>query len=274
VPVRDQHEMSLDEETRPLRRRKKRPRAGDEDEPEIEGAAEPGDRILNREEVQSPPTWWVVPTGLFAGGFVLSLIPVGVIAAKSGASAGAGVFALLVVGLVVQVVSVTGLLMVVGQLFGIDYGPAVEAVVKLAAVVAVVDGLTAVIYLGCTPLGLMLAALVGAMVFQYLFRLSIHEMLLSVAPMVAAAWVLNFLVFAAVADKAKKKANPSAFRLPGGHATATVDSPALTPPFGPRLIPPISRRSPPCSPSGVARNGFATASTAATSSPSARSGPV
>lgn len=275
VPVRDQHEMSLDEETRPPRRRKKRHRAdGDEDEPEIEAAAEPGDRILSREEVQTPPTWWVVPTGLFVGGFVLSLIPVGVIAAKSGASAGAGVFALIVVGLVVQVVSVTGLLMVVGQLFGIDYGPAVEAVVKLAAVVAVVDGLTAVIYLACTPLGLMLAALVGAGVFQYLFRLSIHEMLLSVAPMVAAAWVLNFLAFAAVADKAKKKDNPSGFRLPGDNATATVDLPALTPPFGPSLIPPVSRRSPPCSPSGVARSGSATASTAATSSPSVRSAPA
>lgn len=273
APARDQHEMSLDEETRP-RRRKKRLRAdGAGDEPEVEGAEEPGDRILRREEVGPPPTWWVVPAGLFAGGFVLSLIPVGVLAAKSGASAGAGLFALLVAGLVVQVITVTAVLVVVGQLFGIDYGPAREAVLKLAAVVAVVDGLTAVMFLVGFPLGLMLAALIGAGVFQHLFRLSIHEMLLSVAPMVAAAWVLNFLVFAAAADKAKKD-NPSGFRLPAGDATATVDLPAFTRPSGPRPILPVSRRSSPCSPSGVVRNGSATASTAATSSPSARSGPA
>jgi hypothetical protein len=212
---------------------------------------------------------------LFAAGFALSLIPAGVLAAKSGASAGAGVFGLVVAALVVQVVAVTGLLVVVGHLFGIDYGPAVEAVVKLAAVVAVVDGLTAVIYLSCTPLGLMVAALVGAGVFQYLFRLSAHEMMLSVVPMIAAAWVLNAAVFTVMLhEEQKKKETPSGFRLPADTATASVEWPTFPLPSGPRLVPPASRRSPPCSPSGVARSGSATASTAATSSPSARSVPA
>jgi hypothetical protein len=215
APARDQHEMSLDEETQPRRRKRRRHADGDEDEPGVEAAEEPGERILRREEVQSPPTWWAVPAVLFAGGFVLSLIPVGVLAAKSGASAGAGMFALIVVGLVVQIVSVTGMLMVVGQVFGIDYGPAVEAVLKLAAVVAVVDGSTALILFTCSPFGLVLAVVVGAGVFQYLFRLSVHEMLLSVAPMVAAAWVLNASVVGILLQKElKKKDNPSGFRLP------------------------------------------------------------
>jgi hypothetical protein len=212
-PAGDPHEMSLDEETgdRPRRRKRRRHTGGAEDEPGGEAAVEePGERILRREEVQSPPNWWVVPAGLFAAGFVLSLIPVGVLVAKSGASAGAGMFALIVVGLVVQIVTVTGLLMVVGQVFGIDYGPAVEAVVKLAAVVAVVDGSTALILFTCSPFGLVLAVVVGAGVFQYLFRLSVHEMLLTVAPMVAAAWVLNASVVAVLLHKElKKRDNPS-----------------------------------------------------------------
>jgi hypothetical protein len=284
APARDEHEMSLDEETRPRRRRKRRRADGDGDEPDGEWAEEPGDRILRREEVQAPANWWVVPAALFAGGFVLSLIPVGVLAAKSGASAGAGMFGLIVVGLVVQVVSVTAALMVLGQFFGIDYGPAREAVLKLAAVVAVVDGLTAVILFTCSPFGLILAVVVGAGVFQYLFRLSVHEMLLSVAPMVAAAWVLNASVVGILYQKElKKKVNAhlapvlrvaTEKALPGGAAAATVDSPALTVPAGPRPVPPVSRRLPPCSPSGVARSGSATASTAAASSPSARSGPA
>ncbi|HVK18224.1 MAG TPA: hypothetical protein VM533_14875 [Fimbriiglobus sp.] len=277
-PVRDQFEITLDEEPedRPRRRRRRRGEEG-EDEPEPEGAEEPGDRILRREEVAAPPTWWVVPAGLFAIGFALSLAPAVVLAAKSGVSAGAGALALVVAALIVQVVAVTGLLVVVGQLFGIDYGPAVAAVVKLAAVVAVVDGLTAVIYLTCTPLGLLLAALVGAGVFQYLFRLSAHEMMLSVVPMIAAAWVLNAAVFTVMLheeQKKKQKDNPASFRLPGITATTTVESPALPFPSGPRRFSPVSWRSPPCSPSGVARSGSATAWTAATSSPSARSGPA
>jgi hypothetical protein len=202
----DEHDLSLEEETRPKKRRRKRRRPEDEgdEEPEaepVEPPREPGDRILSRPEEAPAATWWAVPTGLFAVGFALCLVLVGVRVAQAGVSAGAGAFALIVVGLVIQVTSVTALLMMVGHLFGIDYGPAREAVLKLAAVVAVVDGLTAVIALTCTPCGLMLAAVIGAGVFQYLFRLSVHEMLLSVAPMVAAAWVLNSSVVTIVLSK-------------------------------------------------------------------------
>src|SRR5688572_23187250 len=67
APARDQHEMSLDEETQPRRRRKRRRHAdGDEDEPGVEEAEEPGERILRREDVQAPANWWVAPAVLFA----------------------------------------------------------------------------------------------------------------------------------------------------------------------------------------------------------------
>jgi hypothetical protein len=109
---------------------------------------------------------------------------------EKGAAVGLKAAAVALVGIPVQVAAVTALLVVIGQFFGIDYGPAVHAVVKLAAVVVFVDGLTAALTL-CTPLGLMMAAIIGAGAFQYLFRLAIHEMLLSVAGMVLAAFLLN-----------------------------------------------------------------------------------
>lgn len=215
------HELSLEEETRPApRRRRKRP--GGEEEVDTAGE-EPGDRILRREEVRSPPNWWHLPAGLFVVGLILSLIPVGVQAADAGASVGARMLGLLLVGLAVQVIAVIALLVVVGTVFGIDYGPLNEAVVKLAAVVAVVDGLTLLFFLANFPLGMIVAAFVGAGVFQLLFRLSIHEMLLSVVPMVAAAWVLNAAVVSVKFQKEqKKKDNPAAFRLPADGTLTTV----------------------------------------------------
>ncbi len=268
------HELSLEEETRPRRRRRRRP-GGEGEEPEGP-PREPGDRILSRPEAPPPTTWWAVPAGLLAVGFLLCLVPIAVLADKFGAAAGAGLLALLLVGLLVQLAAVTVLLMAVGHLFGIDYGPAAQAVLKLAAVVAVVDGLSGVFFL-CSPFGPMAAAIIGAGVFQYLFRLSVHEMLLSVAAMVGAAWVLNYIAFGILADKAMKKNGPSGFRLPSGGQKATVYAPALTPPSRPGLVPPPPARLSevlPCSPSGVAANGSATASAAGTSSRSARSAPA
>jgi hypothetical protein len=277
-PAADEHEISLEEETRPKKRRRKRRR---DEAGEGDAGAEPGEDLEplpEREEEPPAMPWWAVPAVIFVIGVVLCLVPIGMRAAEAGASAGAGLFGLLVVALFVQLAAMAGLLVAVGHLFGIDYGPAAEALLKLAAVVAVIDGLTAVFFTLSAPCGLMVAALVGAGVFQYLFRLSMHEMLLTVAPMVGAAWVLNFVVFAILADKARKKDDTSGIRLPGGGIMVTVDASATTLPLGSKLIPPIrtpaSRRSPPCSPSGVARSGSATVSAVETSSPSARSGPA
>jgi hypothetical protein len=173
------------EEAPAPRRKKRRP------QPTGEVAEEHRDRILDREDEPPPVAWWVAPVILIVVGFLLCLIPVVLVASEKGAAVGLKAAAVALVGVPVQVIAVTALLVVIGQFFGIDYGPALHAVVKLAAVVVIVDGLTAALAVGCTPLGLMMAAIIGAGVFQYLFRLAIHEMLLSVAGMVLAAFLLN-----------------------------------------------------------------------------------
>ena len=176
----------------PPRTRKKKRRRAEGEEPAAEAPREIGDRILQREE-ESPGRWWAVPAGLIAVGFLLCLVPIVYVMVKGGAGIGVALLAAAVVGIVVQVAAVTAFLSGVGYVFGIDYGPAVQAVVKLAAVVVLVDGLTGS-FLLINPCALVVAVLVGCGVFQYLFRLSVFEMLLSVAGMVGAAWVLNAVV--------------------------------------------------------------------------------
>ena len=191
-----------DDAPRPRRRKKKRrPREEPEpDAPPDEIPFKPPRDILEREDLPPPRPWWVVPAILGVIGFLLCLVPIIVLAFKEGASTGLVLVAVTVVGVAVQVAVVTAFLMGVGTVFGIDYGPAVEAVGKLAAVVLVVDGITGVSLLW-NPCALVLGALVGAGVFQYLFRLSVFEMLLSVAGMVGASWVLNAVVIANLASK-------------------------------------------------------------------------
>jgi hypothetical protein len=198
-----------DEAPRPRRKKKRRAEHAQKDveEPEepveepIEVPLKPPRDILEREELPPPRPWWVVPAILSVIGFALCLVPIIVYASKEGATTGLALVGLTVIAVVVQVVAVTAFLTAVGTLFGIDYGPAVEAVGKLAAVVLVVDGLTGVMLL-LNPCALVTAAIIGAGVFQYLFRLSVFEMILSVAGMVGASWVLNAAVVAILASKA------------------------------------------------------------------------
>jgi hypothetical protein len=223
------------------RRRRKREAdeetASEETEPEAEpGPKRPdevGERILTREE-EDRGRWWAVPVGMIAVGLVLCLVPIGVMAAEIGAGKAALYLVLMLVAVVVQVAGVTAFLMAVGTFFGIDYGPAKEAVLKLAAVVAVVDGLTAVMLL-CNPCGLVLAAIIGVGVFQYLFRLAVFETLISVAGMVAAAWILNAAVVSILVSKRMPKTGeshpPPTFQLRRPDANATVG--VLIPPRSP-----------------------------------------
>ncbi len=196
----------------PTKRRRRReddeetlPEETESEEEEPRQPEEIGDRILKREE-EDPGRWWAVPVGLIVTGLVLCLVPIGVLASEIGVGKAALTFVLVLLAVVVQLVSVTGFLVVVGTFFGIDYGPAKEAVLKLAAVVAIVDGLTGVMLL-CNPCGLVLAAIVGASTFQYLFRLSVFETLVSVGGMVAAAWILNAAVVSVLVSKKMPKMN-------------------------------------------------------------------
>jgi hypothetical protein len=187
---------------RPRRRRRKRKRDEEEGEFDAEDALptqapEPGDRILNRKEESTPKDWWVVPAAIGGVGGVLCLIPLAYLGYKSGAAFGVVMAVLAVFAIVVQVVAVSGFLMVVGTFFGIDYGPATHALVKLAAIVTLVNGLSGAaipVSPGCLPCGVIVAGLVGAGLFQYLFRLAIYETLLTLSGVVVASWALNALI--------------------------------------------------------------------------------
>ncbi len=212
--------VPIPEPPAPKKRRKRKPEEDEEtvaEETEAEDeppqrTGEVGDRILKREE-DNPGKWWAVPVALIAVGLLLCLVPIGVLASELGVGKSLGYFALTLVLVAVQIAGVTVFLVAVGTFFGIDYGPAKEAVLKLAAVVAIVDGLTAAMLLW-NPCGLVVAVLFGVGVFQYLFRLAVFETLLSVAGMVAAAWILNAAVFSIILSnrlptKSEVPASPS-----------------------------------------------------------------
>lgn len=169
------------------------------------GPPDLGNDILDRPAPPAGVSWWVAPIALLGAGLLLCLVPVAVVAVKSGVETAVTLMLVTAIAVVVQVVMVTALLTLVGQLFGIEYGPVGQAVLKLAAVVAVVDGLTGLLLLTGSPCTLMMAAFLGAGVFHYLFRLAIHETLVSVAGMVFAAFLLNGVVIAFLVQRAMLK---------------------------------------------------------------------
>ena len=202
APVPDLIPVNEPESPRKSRgRKKRRPRTPQE----AQAAEQLGDRILNRPDPEPNHRWWVPPAILASIGGVLAAIALGIVAYKLGAKTGLVAVGATAAALLFQIVFVTILLTAVGTFFGIEYGPIDQALVKLAAVLISVDGLSGLLTLGCTPLGLMMAAILGAGAFQYMFRLATHEMLLSVAGMVLASWVLNAAVFAIVMSKPKKE---------------------------------------------------------------------
>src|SRR5207248_2473837 len=159
----------------------------------------------------------------------------------------------------------------VGHFFGIDYGPAEQAVVKLAAVVALVDGLTGALLL-VNPCAMILAVVVGCGVFQYLFRLSVTEMILSVALMVGVAWAVNTFVILYFVSKGEP---PKALLSSGIRLRSDRPGAMLGVISRPRESPPPDRPPTPpahlfagvlsCSRSGDASSRSATGSTAGTS---------
>jgi hypothetical protein len=163
------------------------PAAGEElDLDADEPPRRPRPDILERPLDEPTRPWWQVPLLTLAAGLVLCLVPIVAVAFQKGAGTGLVLALMAVGGLTVQVLVTSGLLAVVGHFFGIDYGPLPEAVLKLAAIDAVVTGLlgggAALAYNQAgwaAPCGLLLAFVAGFALFQTLFRLTVSEVLLT-----------------------------------------------------------------------------------------------
>jgi hypothetical protein len=209
-PFPVQPEADDDDFVTPANAPKKKKKRSKADEPEELGkvtARKPKIDILERPDLEPKYPWWVEPA--IAGGIGALFILIGIVVkAIQVDKAGAAVGMFLIVGalavIVVQTALVTALLTVVGHLFSIDYGPVAQAIPKLVSVVTFVNGLTIFIVVTCSPCGLMVAAIAGAAVFQRLFKLTLQEMLLSVAGMIFASWTLNAVVVSLIAAKMAK----------------------------------------------------------------------
>jgi len=164
------------------------------------------DKFLEREEEPSAIPWWAEAAAVAAMGAVPTLLVVAVIAANAKqANLAIAVFLALAVGVavLVQTAAVTAFLFVVGNLFGIDYGPIKEAVVRLAATVIFVNGVTLFGSLLCIPIGLVSGAVAGVPIFWWLFKIGLQETLISVTLIALPACVLAAAIFALMVTKAQ-----------------------------------------------------------------------
>jgi hypothetical protein len=165
-------------------------------------SGEIGDRILNREEEEPAYPWWAVPAILVGVGGLIAAVPLIVMTVQQGAATG-GLAALATFGgLVIEVLVLSAILTVVGVVLGIDYGPLPEAVLKLAAITAVVTGvlLCGVVAGGVvgTVIAGCVALVVGIGLFQMLFRLAVYETLFTLGGMMAVSFAVQFLVLGAL----------------------------------------------------------------------------
>lgn len=180
------------------RRRKRRQKSAKSSEVREEH----GDRILDRPDHVPAVPWWLAPAIVFTIGFVLCLVPIGYVALHLGVKSGFLVMLGIFVAVIVEIVGVTVLLSIVGNFFGIEYGPVRESLVKLAAVVTIIDGMTGTFAVCNSPCAMMMAAVLGAGIFHALFKLQLHETLLSVAGMVFFAFLLNGIVLSMLISRA------------------------------------------------------------------------
>ena len=200
----DDDELLPPEDDAPRRRKKKRKRRPDGFG---EVAGHHRDKVLEREEEPSAIPWWAEAAVVAALGALPTLLVVVIVAwnAKQANLAVAVFLALgVAVAVAVQTVAVTGFLFVVGNLFSIDYGPVKEAVVKLAATVVFVNGVTLFgTLILCVPVGLVAGALAGFPVFWRLFQLGLQDTLISVTLIALPACVLAAALFALQVTKAQ-----------------------------------------------------------------------
>lgn len=181
----------------PRKKRKKRPSA----EGVGEVKPEHKDRILDREDTPDPVPWWAVPAALFVIGALFLMGPM-IYLAISEKNAAITFYAMIGfgIGIAIEVVALTVLMVLVGGAFGIDYGSPIQAIVKLAALVTIVNGQTLLVAILCFPFAYFIAILLAGILagatayglFMFLFRLSVSEALITVFGIVVASWLLNF----------------------------------------------------------------------------------
>ena len=202
-PSEDDHELLPPEPDAPRKKKKRKGRPDGFGEV----AGHHRDRVLEPKAAPPGVAWWAESAAFAAAGALPALLAVGLIAARvKQAHFAVGVFlALVVVGaVVVQTVAVAGFLVAVGKFIGIDYGPAKEAAVKLAAAVVFVNGVTLLgTQLLCEPVGLVAGSLAGLPAFWRLFKLGLQETLLSVAVIALPACVLAAALLALMVTKAQ-----------------------------------------------------------------------
>ncbi len=192
-----------EEEPRPQKRKQKNLVSSPNDEASNE---EPAPKKPRRDLAEPPPPpqllmtypwyfWTIVLAGLGLVGLVIAAVYAGV---KEGPAVGA----LALTGAMVAVLFETGcvavLMVLIGSVFGIDYGPVKQGAVKLLGSVAFVNGFTlafGLLCLGCFgPLGILMAlsivTLVCFVVFQSQFQLNIYESLITVLIIQGCAWLM------------------------------------------------------------------------------------
>ncbi len=178
--------------------------------------------LIQRLDREPEPPWARVPLVMLAVGLGLCLIPLVVLvagAAESGARAGlaAGLIGgiLLFLAVLVQIVLMAGVMFGVGILFGIDYGPVGRTFVKLAAVIAMVDGvgggLALALYAGCGGLGVLMAVCLSIVLTYALvetqFELTGFETMVTVlGVMIATTGLSAVAAYVFLAKMAKKAA--------------------------------------------------------------------
>lgn len=162
--------------------------------------------LLERLDRLPEPSWARGPLLVLGGGLALCLIPLIVLvvqASEAGAAAGvtAGLLGgvLLFVGVLFQVVVMAAVMFGVGIVVGIEYGPIGRAFVKLAAVIAMTDGVTGSLGLafhaGCGGLGVLMALCLSVVVtyalIQTQFELSGFEATVTVVGVMIASVTLS-----------------------------------------------------------------------------------
>jgi hypothetical protein len=170
--------------------------------------------LLQRLDREPEPPWARVPLIMVGVGLGLCLIPLVVLVAQAGAVAGILAGGLLFLGVLVQIALMAGVMFGVGILFGIDYGPVGRALLKLAAVIALVDGigggLGLAFYAGCGLPGVAMAICIAAVLtyalVQTQFELTAFETLVSVMGVMMASTTLSAVAAYIFLAKMAKKA--------------------------------------------------------------------